>query len=76
MYAIRSYYAFIPFLTEEIWHLLPGERGSLLASPYPAADPYAGDVDVEERMGRLMEIVRAVRNIRSELNVPPSYNFV
>ncbi len=63
---------FIPFLTEEIWHLLPGDRGSLLARPYPAADPSAGDVDVEERMGRLMEIVRAVRNIRSELNVPPA----
>ncbi|GAB4365612.1 MAG: valine--tRNA ligase [Deltaproteobacteria bacterium] len=63
---------FIPFLTEEIWHLLPGERGSLLACPYPVADPSVGDVDVEERMGRLMEIVRAVRNIRSELHVPPA----
>ncbi|OGP33896.1 MAG: valine--tRNA ligase [Deltaproteobacteria bacterium GWC2_65_14] len=63
---------FIPYITEEIWHLLPGERRSLLARSYPEADPAAAEVDVEERMGRLMEIVRAVRNIRSELNVPPA----
>ena len=63
---------FLPFLTEEIWHLLPGERGSLLAREYPSVDPSIVDVDVEERMGHLMEIVRAVRNIRSELNVPPA----
>ena len=63
---------FIPYITEEIWHLLPGERGSILARSYPEADPAAAEVDVEERMGRLMEIVRAVRNIRSELNVPPA----
>jgi len=63
---------FLPFLTEEIWHLLPGERDSLLARAYPSVDPSIVEADVEERMGNLMEIVRAVRNIRSELNVPPA----
>ncbi|MBI5574732.1 MAG: valine--tRNA ligase [Deltaproteobacteria bacterium] len=63
---------FIPFLTEELWHALPGERDSILRRGYPAADTSRIDVDVEEDMGKLMEVIRAVRNIRSELNVPPA----
>jgi valyl-tRNA synthetase len=63
---------FLPFLSEEIWHLLPGERGSVLSEAYPAADPDRADVDVEEDMAHLMEVIRAVRNIRSELHVPPA----
>ncbi len=69
---LRLSHPFLPFLTEEIWHLLPGERGSILAEAYPAANPEWADVDVEEDMGHLMEVIRAVRNIRSELNVPPA----
>ncbi len=64
---------FIPFLTEEIWQSLPGEkRDSILRHGYPAVDPDKTDVDVEEDMGHLMEVIRAVRNIRSELNVSPA----
>jgi valyl-tRNA synthetase len=63
---------FIPFLTEELWHALPGDRGLLYDRPYPAADASAVDADVEEDMAHLMEVIRAVRNIRSELNVPPA----
>src|SRR4030065_2397567 len=63
---------FLPFLSEEIWQSLPGERGSILAEAYPSADPDRADVDVEEDMGHLMEVIRAVRNIRSELHVPPA----
>jgi len=63
---------FIPFLTEELWHSLPGERGLLYDRPYPQADASAADADVEEDMAHLMEVIRAVRNIRSELNVPPA----
>ncbi len=62
---------FLPFLTEEIWHSLPGERGPVLAEGFPAASPERTDVDVEEDMAHLMEVIRAVRNIRSELHVPP-----
>jgi valyl-tRNA synthetase len=62
---------FIPFITEELWHALPGERGLLYDRPYPAVDVGATDEDVEDAMAHLMEVIRAVRNIRSELNVPP-----
>jgi len=70
---------FIPFLTEEIWQSLPagarpsaGKRDSILRQGYPAVDTEKTDVDVEEDMGHLMEVIRAVRNIRSELNVSPA----
>jgi len=64
---------FIPFLTEEIWQSLPGgKRDSILRRGYPEVDPEKTDVDVEEDMGHLMEVIRAVRNIRSELNVSPA----
>jgi len=63
---------FIPFLTEEIWQSLPGKRDSILRHRYPAADSSRIEVDVEHDMGQLMDVIRAVRNIRSELNVPPA----
>jgi valyl-tRNA synthetase len=69
---LRLSHPFLPFLSEEIWQSLPGERGSILAEDYPAAEPDRADVDVEEDMGHLMEVIRAVRNIRSELHVPPA----
>jgi valyl-tRNA synthetase len=67
---------FIPFLTEELWHALPGKRGLLYDRPYPAVDVGATDENVEEEMAHLMEVIRAVRNIRSELNVPPGRKVV
>jgi valyl-tRNA synthetase len=63
---------FIPFLTEEIWQSLPGKRGSILRQGAPAVETERIDVDVEEDMGHLMEVIRAVRNIRSELNISPA----
>jgi valyl-tRNA synthetase len=69
---------FIPFITEELWQSLPGGarlpsglRKSLYGQPYPSADPDRIDVNVEEDMAHLMEVIRAVRNIRSELDIPP-----
>jgi valyl-tRNA synthetase len=64
----------MPFITEEIWHALHPERGadSIMIQPYPAVDPALIDDDVERRMNVVMEAIRAVRNIRAEMNLPPS----
>ena len=69
---LKLSHPFLPFLSEEVWQSLPGERGSVLAEAYPAADPDRVDVDVEEDLAHLMEVIRAIRNIRSELHVPPA----
>ena len=63
---------FIPFITEELWHTLPGRAGLLYDTRYPCADAADIDAEVEKDMGYFMDVVRAVRNIRSELNVPPA----
>ncbi|MBI5904977.1 MAG: valine--tRNA ligase [Deltaproteobacteria bacterium] len=63
---------FIPFITEELWHALPGDRGLLYDRPFPASDAAWSDADVEDDMAHLMEVIRSVRNIRSELNIPPA----
>ncbi|MGK2877317.1 MAG: valine--tRNA ligase [Solirubrobacterales bacterium] len=62
----------MPFATEEIWSLLPGERGLLAGSPYPQSDHGRVDADAELRVGNLIAAVTAVRRYRDELGVAPS----
>ena len=62
----------MPFITEEIWQSLPHEGSSITIAPYPA---YCAENDypqAEEEMQRIMAAIRAIRNRRSEMNVPPS----
>jgi valyl-tRNA synthetase len=70
---LRLLHPLMPFMTEEIWHAVNPERtdDSLMVQPYPICDPTQIDEDAERRMALLMEVIRAVRNIRSEMNLPP-----
>ena len=66
---------FAPFITEEIWHLLhklPEGQESILNAKYPVADEKLIDLQLEEMMNKLQRVVNAIRNIRAEMNVPPS----
>jgi valyl-tRNA synthetase len=60
----------MPFVTEEIWSFLPGERGLLAASSWPERRPDAVDAQAERELGDLIEAVTAVRRWRDELGVP------
>jgi valyl-tRNA synthetase len=60
----------MPFVTEEIWSFLPGERGLLAASSWPAARAGAIDPAAERTVGNLIEAVTAVRRWRDEVGVP------
>jgi valyl-tRNA synthetase len=66
---------FIPFVTEEIWHKLPGTEGSIMRAAFPSdRDDAAGvepDPEAEAQMGQLIDIITAVRNIRGEMGLPP-----
>jgi valyl-tRNA synthetase len=62
----------MPFATEEIWSLMPGERGLLAGSPYPQSDHGRVSKDAELRVGNLIEAVTALRRYRDELGVAPS----
>ncbi len=70
---LRLLHPFMPFLTEELWQALPVSRGeeSIMIAPYPEADREWLRVDVGA-MDTVIEAIRAVRNVRADLNVPPS----
>jgi valyl-tRNA synthetase len=70
---LRLLHPLMPFITEEIWHALHADRGedSIMVQPYPVFDAAAVDDEAEQHLGLLMDVIRAVRNIRSEMNLPP-----
>ncbi|RMG60390.1 MAG: hypothetical protein D6713_03045 [Deltaproteobacteria bacterium] len=61
----------IPFVTEEIWHSLPGERDSIVLTPFPEEDPARLDEEAEEKMRFLIALIRGIRHLRQEVNIPP-----
>ncbi len=69
---LKLLHPFMPFITEEIWQTLPHEGESIMISQWPIyKDEYDFSVE-EQEMDRIMEAVRAIRNRRAEMNVPPS----
>ena len=70
---LRLLHPVMPFVTEEIWSLMPGEdRGLLAAADFPAADPRLLDEDAELELGRVIEAVTALRRYRDEVGAKPS----
>ena len=69
---LKLLHPFMPFITEEIWQSLPHEGEALMVSAWPAYDPALDFPQEEEELRRVMEAIRAVRNRRAEMNVPPS----
>ncbi len=72
--SLRLLSPFMPFITEEIWQMLPldHEKKHLMISDWPEIEElerYAGSSD---DFRNLMEVIRGIRNVRSELQLPPS----
>ena len=68
---MRLLHPFMPFLTEEIWQHLPQAGEALINSSWPV---YNKDFDFQEEdkeMSLLMEVIKAIRNLRSEINLHP-----
>src|SRR5581483_2129862 len=60
------------FVTEELWHKLPGCDGSIMKNPWPQPTNYFTDPKAVSEFEFLQEVITAIRTSRSELNVPPS----
>jgi valyl-tRNA synthetase len=72
---LRLLHPFMPFITEEIWQRLPKGRGapaSVMVARFPRARRRDVDPAAEAGMAPVMAVVGAVRNLRSELQIPPS----
>ncbi len=67
--SLRLLHPFMPFITEEIWQMLPGSTGALIVSGLPAAENGLRDAEAESMMGFLMDTIRTIRNIKAEFGV-------
>lgn len=69
---LKLLHPFIPFVTEEIWQALPHDGESIMISEWPKPDgAFVFDED-ERGFETVKDTIRAIRNRRAEMNVPPS----
>jgi valyl-tRNA synthetase len=61
----------MPYVTEELWHALPGTEGDVCVADWPTVPRGAGNKEAEARVNLLKDVVGAVRSLRSEMNIPP-----
>ncbi len=69
---LKLLHPFMPFLTEEIWHAIPHEGDSIMVQSWPKFREDLCFKTEETAMEAIMNAIRAVRNRRAEMNVPPS----
>ena len=69
---LKLMHPFMPYITEEIWQTMPHEGEALMVADYPQYNEKYAYPQAEAEMHRIMEAIRAIRNRRAEMNVPPS----
>ncbi|MBW2167646.1 MAG: valine--tRNA ligase [Deltaproteobacteria bacterium] len=72
MASLKLLHPFMPYVTEEIWQKLPGAEGSIMIARFPEASEFIRDEDAIREMDLLMGLITGIRNIRGEMNIPPS----
>jgi valyl-tRNA synthetase len=70
--SLRLLHPFMPFITEEIWQRVSDGESRLMVSDWPKADPALRAPGAEGAMGLMMELTRAARDLRSDLDVAPN----
>lgn len=69
---LRLLHPFMPFITEEIWSKLPDSQDFLMVNHWPEEDDSYLDPEAEDKLGRVQEAIRAIRNARAEMNIAPN----
>ena len=71
---LKIVHPFMPFITEELWQRIyeRKEGESISTSEYPILDEALINTDAEKEMEFVQDIITAIRNIRGEMNIPPS----
>ncbi len=70
--ALVLLHPFIPFITEEIWQTLPHSGESIMVSKWFEYDESLNFEQDEQAMDHIINAIKAIRNRRAEMNVPPS----
>ena len=79
--ALRLLHPFMPYITEELWQRLPGEKQlhaayagaepTVMLTAYPEGAAELIDEAAESEMQAIIDLISRVRNIRSEMNIKP-----
>jgi valyl-tRNA synthetase len=69
---LRLLHPLMPFVTEEIWQRLPHEGDSIMVAPFPRVSRKWRDPEAERLMQPVLDIVGAIRSVRSESRIAPS----
>jgi valyl-tRNA synthetase len=71
--SLRLMHPIMPFMTEEIWQALPGNKAtaSISLAAYPQTVPALVNDELEKQVDFLLAVIRALRNIRQQYTVPP-----
>jgi len=68
---LKSLHPFMPFITEEIWGRLQGDRDSaLIIADWPALDDSLINAEAAEEMAWVIQLISDIRTARAEMNVP------
>lgn len=70
--SLKLLHPYMPFITEEIFTTVQDEEESIMVSDWPVFDENLSDPEAESAMNHIMDLVKAVRNVRKEMNVPVS----
>ena len=69
---LKLLHPIMPFITEEIWQAIPNDCESIMIAPWPQYQEDLCFRQEEEDFEKVMSAIKAIRNRRAEMNVPPS----
>ena len=69
---LKLLHPFMPFITEEIWQSMPHDGETIMTQQFPVYDEALSFPEAAKEMETVMDAIRAIRNRRTEMNVPPS----
>ncbi len=69
---LKLLHPFMPFITEEIWQSMPHDGETIMTQQFPVYDEALSFPEAAKEMETVMDAIRAIRNHRTEMNVPPS----
>ena len=70
--ALKLLHPFMPFITEELYQALPGSAETIMIQSWPTFDEAHNWADEEEAFEKVMDYIKAVRTMRTEMNVHPA----
>jgi valyl-tRNA synthetase len=71
---LKLSHPFMPFISEKIYQSFPERNTSILKEPFPVPEDFASDDQAEKEIEILKGLISEIRNIRGEMNIPPSRN--